>query len=164
MLFFWLGLGAKQEHIRKGSRTNSTEWIIIQNYKNYSSKKIFDTLWYSTIIYNTLQAMTLYDTLQYSIISYITFNYIDTQWTNFSKSTDLSRDLAILFVQIFLRIGVGQLGLRLYSPNGSKWPDYWIVEIWRIVGWQLATLSFSPYLFWLLARKWSCSWQWINFD
>ena len=26
----------------------------------------------------------------------------------------------------------------------SKWPDYRIGEIWRIRGWQLASLSFSP--------------------
>ena len=34
--------------------------------------------------------------------------------------------------QIFPRIKGGQLGLRLYSPNGSKWPDYQIGGIRRI--------------------------------
>ena len=59
---------------------------------------------------------------------------IESQQTNFSKSPDRPPNPQIVFVQIFLRIGGDQLGLRLHSPNGSKWPDYQIGEIQRIVG------------------------------
>ena len=44
---------------------------------------------------------------------------IEPQLSDFSKSPEETDILQILFVRIFLRIGGGQLGLRLHSPNGQ---------------------------------------------
>ena len=79
-----------------------------------------------------------------------------------SKSQEVPEDLRFLFVRIFLRIEHAYLGCGSIHQNGSKWPNYRIGENWRIVGWQLATLSLSPNFLSLLAHKRSRSWQWMN--
>ena len=44
---------------------------------------------------------------------------IDTQFPGFSRSPDRSPNPQIVFDQIVWRIGGGQFGLRLHSPNGQ---------------------------------------------
>ena len=44
---------------------------------------------------------------------------IESKWTDFSKTPEEPQNLQFLFVRIFLRIGGGQFGLRLHSPNGQ---------------------------------------------
>ena len=44
---------------------------------------------------------------------------IESHCPNFSKSPDKPPNPRIMFVQIFLRIGGGQLRLRLHSPNSQ---------------------------------------------
>ena len=44
---------------------------------------------------------------------------IEPQLSNFSQIKDRSPNPQFLFVRIVGRIGGGQLGLRLHSPNGQ---------------------------------------------
>ena len=49
-------------------------------------------------------------------------NEIKSQWTDFSKSPEVPQDLQFLFVQIFLRIKLGNLGCgssHRMAPNGQ---------------------------------------------
>ena len=66
---------------------------------------------------------------------------IDIIYSDFSRTPDGSPNPWFFFIQIVQRIGGGQLGLRLHFQNG---PITKLGEIWKIVGWQLAKLSFSP--------------------
>ena len=84
---------------------------------------------------------------------------IESQFPKFSKSREVPEDLRFLFIQIFLRIEHAYLGCGSIHRNGSKWPNYYIGENRRIVGWQLATLSLSPNFLLLLAHNWSRLWR-----
>ena len=47
---------------------------------------------------------------------------IESQWTDFSKSPEVPKDLQFLFVQIFLRIKLANLGcgsIHWVAPNGQ---------------------------------------------
>ena len=50
------------------------------------------------------------------------FEKIESQWTDFSKSPEVPEDLRFLFVQIFLRIKLANLGcgsIHRMAPNGQ---------------------------------------------
>ena len=86
---------------------------------------------------------------------------IDTQFPNFSQSPDRLPNPRFLFVRIVRRIGGGQLGLRLHSPNGQITEFREILQILQISGdwaspWFLFLTTFGQ---WVHASSWSLPYQ-----